>query len=737
MGRGRGRARARLELEARDRGVRARRVRGALQGARRALLRGDHRALQAPRDVDGLGQRLLHVLGHEHRVHLALPGRGARAGLALPGTPLDGLVPALRHLDLAARGVLGGVPRARAPVALRAPPARGPRRRVARRLDDDAMDPPGERRCGGEPDCRLRLDRERRVVGGRAEPGCDVRPLRARRRARRPRIPGPVRLRAGAGRGRAPRDLLGGRVARRGNRDRAHRARRRNRRLRARAQQRAPGAGAARRGRAHAARLRVRRPVHRRGRAAGHRRSPVPRAPRRGGSHRPPLPHVLALRDAARLPRRRRLVHRRRRDPPADARRERRRRVDTGLLLQAHGRLAPQHGRLEHLAQAVLRVAAPLLPVRLRPAERRRLARGAREARRARPRAAAGAAPSLDRRGRHPLRGVRRGGPADPRGRRRVARRRHRPALDARLGEPRVRARRERDRCREGAHGRRPAGSRVLGAVVSGRLGLGDARADPALVLLDLLHVGHARRPVAVPAGLDVREAPRRDGTRDAPLVGQLDRGQRGPRSDGRGRHALAVLRAAAEPEPPLRIRPGARDPAPTPYSLELDEVPRGLREHRELGADVGRSRARPAGRARAPRPLARRPHARVRGGGHDGVRELADGGRRPLLRGVRRGRLELVHPPLSTPVLGRRRRGVRDPLVRARAGAPGRRSPDALPHGPPVARADGARSTKRRRRCTSPAGPTCRLRTRRSWRRWPSCGGSSSSDGRRARARA
>ena len=37
---------------------------------------------------------------------------------------------------------------------------------------------------------------------------------------------------------------------------------------------------------------------------------------------------------------------------------------------------------------------------------------------------------------------------------------------------------------------RRPARPRLLGAVVPGRLGLGDARADPALVLLAALHVG-------------------------------------------------------------------------------------------------------------------------------------------------------------------------------------------------------------------------------------------------------
>ena len=59
--------------------------------------------LEAARPVDGLGERLLHVLRHEHRVHLAVPRAHVRARLPLQGAPLDGVVPALRHLDLAAR----------------------------------------------------------------------------------------------------------------------------------------------------------------------------------------------------------------------------------------------------------------------------------------------------------------------------------------------------------------------------------------------------------------------------------------------------------------------------------------------------------------------------------------------------------------------------------------------------------------------------------------------------------
>ena len=50
------------------------------------------------------------------------------------------------------------------------------------------------------------------------------------------------------------------------------------------------------------------------------------------------------------------------------------------------------------------------------------------------------------------------------------------------------------------ARGSRPptAGPRELGALVPGGLGVGDARADPALVLLPALHVRRADRPRAV-----------------------------------------------------------------------------------------------------------------------------------------------------------------------------------------------------------------------------------------------
>ena len=79
------------------------RVRREVPRGRRLVGRGDHARLEAPRPVDGLGQRLLHLQRHEHRVHLAVPEARPRAGLALPRPPLDRVVPALRDVDLRAR----------------------------------------------------------------------------------------------------------------------------------------------------------------------------------------------------------------------------------------------------------------------------------------------------------------------------------------------------------------------------------------------------------------------------------------------------------------------------------------------------------------------------------------------------------------------------------------------------------------------------------------------------------
>ena len=94
------------ELE--PRGLRPGEVCGQVPRGRRPVIRGTHPRLGSPRPVDGLGQRLLHLQRHEHRVHLAVPEARPRAGLAVSRSPLDRVVSALRHLDLAARALTGG-----------------------------------------------------------------------------------------------------------------------------------------------------------------------------------------------------------------------------------------------------------------------------------------------------------------------------------------------------------------------------------------------------------------------------------------------------------------------------------------------------------------------------------------------------------------------------------------------------------------------------------------------------
>ena len=62
------------------------------------------------------------------------------------------------------------------------------------------------------------------------------------------------------------------------------------------------------------------------------------------------------------------------------------------------------------------------------------------------------------------------------------------------------------------------------------------------------------------------------------------------------------------------------------------------------------------------------------------GVRALLDTGGHTRVRELRRRSVELVHPPFAPALLGRRRCGVPDALVRARAGAPRDRAGDAVP---------------------------------------------------------
>ena len=221
-------------------------------------------------------------------------------------------------------------------------------------------------------------------------------------------------------------------------------------------------------------------------------------------------------------------------------------RVDAGALRQADGRLAPQHGRLVHLAQALLGPAAAVL--RSAPSGELTVVGSEAELRERAVDCASTASQELHRPwidgDRDRCTDVRRDRRARARGRRLLARRRHRPVLDARLAQRRARARGLRDGRRRRADEGRPARPRVLGEVVPGRLGLRDARADPPLVLLAALHERGARRAARRTSACSAYEKlQRRDRAPDAQELGQRDLVRRRRREDGRRRHALAVRR--------------------------------------------------------------------------------------------------------------------------------------------------------------------------------------------------
>ncbi len=252
------------------------------------------------------------------------------------------------------------------------------------------------------------------------------------------------------------------------------------------------------------------------------------------------------------------------RDPAADARRERDGRVDAAAVQEADGRLASQHGRLEHLPPPLLRAAAAVLRVRVRAAERDRVARGARGAGRLGSRAARGASPAVDRRGcRSAATSAESRGRADPGGRGRLARRRDRPLLDARLAEPGVGYGRLRDRgVRKGSDGADLPDHAYWEKWFPADW-VSEMREQIRLWFYSQLFMSvvlaSARRS---DASSGTRSA-RRDRPRDAKSWGNTIEARRRVRADGSGRDALAVL--LAEPprtKPPLRLRAGGGDQA-------------------------------------------------------------------------------------------------------------------------------------------------------------------------------
>ena len=165
--------------------------------------------------------------------------------------------------------------------------------------------------------------------------------------------------------------------------------------------------------------------------------------------------------------------------------------------------------------------------------------------------------------------------------------------------------------------------------------------------------------------------------------------------------------------------------------ALELGQVPRRLRRDRVVPARLRRPRARRA-RCATLQPLDRWLVERTA----QLVEEAQAGYERWLTVDVtrafdayRRRPLELVHPPLPPPLLGRRRDGAAHALVRARAGAARDRAGDAVPRRAPLA---GAR--RRRRRGRAGLGLPRRLARGARARRGPARRGRGAASRRRAR---
>ena len=268
--------------------------------------------LEAARPVDGLGQRLLHLQRHEHRVRLADAQDRPRARLALHGPPLDRVVPALRHVDLAARADRLATSTGADPSLFVRFPLLDRRASRSSIWTTTPWTLPANVAAAVNPDAEYGRAGERRVGRGRAL---------SRTRSSRSRRPGA--------------ELVGLALPRPVRRARARRRRRRiasSRGTRSRST-RAPASSTSRRARAPRTSsssrvhdLPVLTPVDESGRfydeygwlhglstdrggGADHRQPRGEGRARRGGAAQAPLSRVLALPHAADLPHRRRLVH--------------------------------------------------------------------------------------------------------------------------------------------------------------------------------------------------------------------------------------------------------------------------------------------------------------------------------------------------------------------------------------------------------------------------------------------
>ena len=481
---------ARAQLEARDRGVRARGVRHTLPRAGRQICRGDHRAVHAARQwmdwdndyytfTDTNIEYIWRFLKEVHERGWLYMGHRSTEWCPRCGTSISASTSSSRASTRSS-----SIPRCSC--------ASRSRDREGESLVVWTTTPwtlPANVAAAVRSEGRVRPAR-RTVTGwavARKPEARFVSGSRARSSSGWSTTARSTQL-AGAGGRRAQGDPVGRGRPRDGHRDRPHRpGLRRAEDFELSQRPRPRRTGTARRGRPHASRG-----------TAGGRRLDATRSPagRRAISSArgvlvelgttPQLSDLLALPHAARSFASRRLVHLGRRDPRQHARRQRHGRVDAGL----HGK------RMEDWLRNmgdwnISRKRYFGLPLPFYPCEACDTVNvigsraGARGARALGSRSAGGAAPALDRRGadravrlwREALRACPEVGDV---------------WLDAGIvpfstlgwqNPAWVRARLREGR-RQGSHGRRPARPRLLGGVVSGRLGLGDARADPALVLL-------------------------------------------------------------------------------------------------------------------------------------------------------------------------------------------------------------------------------------------------------------
>ena len=588
-GRDRGREGDRDDREEGHRGVRCRRVQPALPRVRPAIrrrVRGTHRA---DRLLDRHRSGVLDDAHRVHRVGLVVVEAAPRPRAPRRGLQGHGVLPAVRHRALGRRGGPGLRDGLR-PERLRPVPDRRSGRPVARRfvagrVDDDAVDTPGERGGSRRPFGVVPGGRARRGTADRRGTASRRRPRRRRHGRRdavgfRPRRR-PLRAAVPERRGRAPGGRRGLRLHGRGNRDRPHGAGLRTGGPRRRPSPGMAGLQARRRRRAiHRSRSRVRPRDIREGRGPrDHRGSP--RAWRSAGRRdgRACVPVLLAVPHALVVLRAHRLV---RPDDAGEGSPARRQRLGALVPLaypaRAVRQLAREQRRLGALTRALLGNAAADLAVRAPARTGGRVAHGAQRARRSRPDRHR-SAQARHRRGVVRLSRVRGALRARPGGHRHVVR----------LGGDAVRA--------MGLSPRARSRHRGVRTELPRRLHLRGDRPDAWLVLHAHGRGRLALRRGGLPERRVSRADPRRRGPEDVEVARQQHRPVRRPRSTWRRHPPLVPPHERFAVGGPSRVVRGfRRDRPPVPADpLERVFVLRHVRERERIRSRIlGRTTERP-----------------------------------------------------------------------------------------------------------------------------------------------